>query len=314
MPPDLAATRALVTGAAGFIGSSLVRALVDSGGEVHALVRPGTPLDRLTGTDAVLHAADLRNAGDVVDVFRASRPHLVFHLAAAGGHPASLGERAEMLADTVSGTAHLLEAAAGAPTRVVFIGSSLEYGRSLRPMREDDRLAPVTFRGAAKAAATMLVLHYALEADRAATILRPFSVYGPREQPFRLVPSAICAALDGRELPLAVGPRRDFVYVGDVVEAMLLAATADLAAGEVVNIGTGRATANEEVVAALTRATGADVRVRRDDSRRRPWDTDLWVADPSKAERLLGWLPANTLELGLEKTFAWFRSERASCV
>jgi nucleoside-diphosphate-sugar epimerase len=310
---DLRRRPVFVTGASGFIGSNLVPALVETGAEVHALVRPSAKLDRLGDAvrDVAVHEADLRRAADVERAYRAARPGVVIHLAAPGGHPATAAQRTAMLEGTVLGTARLLAAAAAAPPeRLVHVGSSLEYGRLTRPAREDDRLEPATYRGAAKAAATMLVLEYALEAARPATILRPFAVYGPRESERRLVPRAVHAALDCVELPLAVGPRHDYVYVADVVEALLLAATADLSPGEVINVASGRSTANEELVRTLARATGVEVRTRPGSFDPRPWDTDVWSADVSKAERLLGWRPAHSLDAGLQKTFEWFRSAR----
>jgi len=313
VPSDLRRRPVLVTGASGFIGSNLVLALVETGAEVHAVVRPGTTLEPLGDAvcDVAVHECDLRQQADVERAYRAARPEVVIHLAARRGHPATPEETAMLLEDTVFGTARLLAAAAAAPpARLVHVGSSLEYGRFARPAREDDRLEPSTVRGAAKAAATMLVLAYAREAARPATILRPYAVYGPREWASRLVPRAIRAALDGVELPLAVGPRHDYVYVADVVEAVLVAASADLPPGEIVNVGSGRMTANEELVEVLARATEVEIHTRPGAFPPRPWDTDVWCADISKAERLLGWRPAHSLEAGLRETFEWFREHR----
>jgi nucleoside-diphosphate-sugar epimerase len=158
----------------------------------------------------------------------------------------------------------------------------------------------------------MLAVQFGLEANRPVTILRPFAVYGPWEDESRLVPRAVLAALGGGELPLTGGARRDFVFVGDVIDAAVAAALADVPAGEIINVGTGRATSNDELVASLERATGAAVRVLPDSYERRAWDAGAWVADVSKADRALGWCPSHTLDEGLRTTFAWFRDRAES--
>lgn len=113
----------------------------------------------------------------------------------------------------------------------------------------------------------------------------------------------------GEELPVAECARRDFVFV--VVDAALLAASADLRPGEILDAGTGRQSTNDELVSALARASGVDVRTRYGAFARRPRERPTWVAD-MKIERLLGWRATHTLEAGLRKTYEWFRSERAT--
>jgi nucleoside-diphosphate-sugar epimerase len=138
-------------------------------------------------------------------------------------------------------------------------------------------------------------------------VLRLFSVYGRWESPSRFIPTAIRAALGGGEMALtAPGVRHDFVYVDDVVDAMLTAATANGVDGEVINVGSGREWTNEEVVDAVQRLTGRVVRVRTGEYPAKTADTAHWVADVGKAAALLGWRPAHDLTSGLRETIEWY--------
>lgn len=303
--------RVLLTGGTGFIGANLVRGLLSRGVSLHLLCRPTSSTWRLADVrdHLTIHRADLLDADAVYAVVQAVQPQVIFHLAMASGHPSSAAERSVSLAVAALGTAHLLEAARNAGTsRFVHAGSSLEYASRDHPLRESDALQPKTFRGLAKATASMVATWYALYGGVHAVILRFFSVYGPWESPHRFIPTVLRAALTDEEIRLtAPGFRHDFVFVEDVVAACLLAAEGDLAPGEACNVGSGQQWSNEEVVALVERLVGKSLRVRVGAYPAQPPDTRHWQADIAKARALLGWAPAHRLEEGLRKTLAWMR-------
>ena len=302
-------TPVLLTGAAGFIGANLTRRLTDFGARVHALVRPATDLWRLDGmvSRLAVHHADLVDRAAVAEIVRTAAPDVIFHLAARGATRHDL-DAGELFAANVLGTVNLLTATRARPaTRFVHLGGSSEYGPRSTPLRETNRLEPVTAYGSSKAAATLACQQFARAHRRPIVILRPFSVYGPWESPSRLIPAAIRAAFESTELPLTPpGFRRDLIYVDDVVDACLLAATCDVGAGEIINVGTGQQWSNEEVVGAVERVSGRPIQTRAGQYQPRLSDTAHWVADTAKAEQVLGWKATRTLESGLEETVSWW--------
>lgn len=306
-------TPVLITGAAGFIGANLTRRLIGLGARVHAVVRPGTNLWRLedVGAELAIHSVDISDRNGLSAALRQTAPEIVFHLAAVGAarHDASA---AELFTTNVLGTVSLLEAAEPLPyRRFVHIGGSSEYGPREVPLRETDRLEPVTPYGASKAAATLAAQQYARARGRPIAILRPFSVYGPWESTARLIPTATLAAIEGRALPLTgPGYRRDLIYVDDVVDACVIAATRDVAPGEIVNLGTGRQSSNEEVVGIIERVSGCALDKRVGEYHARLSDTTHWVADTTKAEQVLGWKATRSLEAGLRDSVAWWAEHR----
>jgi nucleoside-diphosphate-sugar epimerase len=289
-----------------------VRALSDRGAEVHGMVRATSNLWRIAdlGPSLRLHIADVTEQNDVDEVVDDLRPDVLFHLAAAPGHHRSSAERADALRTSVLGTFHLLEAAARVGVRrFVHAGSSLEYAPSGGGLDERSPVAPPTFRGVAKAAATFLCLHYARAGRVPGVVLRLFHVYGYWEQPGRLIPTAIVTALQGGELVLTAEDHgRDHVFVEDAVEAMVLAADSDGAIGELVNVGSGELWTNREIVAMVEELTGRRIAVQRGRHGSPPPDDTRRVALVGRSRSLLAWEPRHAFPEGMAKTVAWFRT------
>lgn len=294
-------TRALVTGAGGFVGGHLCARLVADGVEVWGTVRPGSAAP--PGVRAL--PVDLTDQVALADAVAAAAPDVAFHLAAARAKATAADRTATAAVNAMSGL-HLVEALPQTCAAVIRLGSSTEYAEVAGPMGEDAPLRPRGFFGATKAAGSLLLAAAAAERGMRSAVLRAFQVYGPYDQPGRLVPTVLRAAREGTVLPLTGrGLRRDWVFVDDVVEACVRAGTAaDLPAGQVLNIGTGVQTSNEDLVALAADVTGRAIRTRVGDHPGRAWDAPSWVCDPTLARELLGWEPSVDLREGLARTWA----------
>jgi len=280
--------RALVTGAGGFVGRHLTARLLADGWDV-------TPLTRAD--------VDLADPVAAARAVRAADPDVVFSLA-AGRAKATAAERAATVA--VNTSPWLVDALPDRCRAVVRLGSSTEYAAAPHPLAEDAALRPRGFFGATKAAGSLLLQAAAAERGVRAAVLRAFQVYGPGDHPTRLVPVVLAAARTGATVPLPGRlSRRDWVWVGDVVDACVRAAADDdLPNGTVLNIGTGVQTSTEELVAVAERVTGRRIATGAGAHPGRDWDTADWVADPAAAGRLLGWEPTVDLPEGLARTWA----------
>jgi nucleoside-diphosphate-sugar epimerase len=310
----LAPARALVTGAAGFIGAALSRRLLADGHAVTLLAGPETDLWRVAELrgEAEIVAVDLRDPDAVVAVLGRVRPELVFHLAAHGAYS---WQRSlpRMIETNVTGIANLVEAAARSGVRaVVNAGSSSEYGLKDHAPPEHELPEPNSSYAVTKAAATLYCGWVARTRAQAITTLRLYSAYGPWEEPRRLVPTLVAHGLEGR-LPPLVDPAiaRDFVYVEDILDAFLLAAEhAQPGGGAVYNVGSGAQTTLRELVDAARRVLEIAQEPAWGSFPARHWDTDVWVADPRRIEADLGWRARTSIEEGLTATARWL-AERA---
>ncbi|MDJ0757149.1 MAG: NAD(P)-dependent oxidoreductase [Ardenticatenaceae bacterium] len=309
--------KVLITGAAGFIGFNLAHFLVKTGAEVHGLIRPSSRAWRLQlrASNWMVHEGNIFDEQKMLDLVQAVRPDFVVHCAAAGVlHQQQ--RLSDLYRNNVIGTINLLEAVQKIPfTRLIHMGGSSEYGSHDIPLSESLPVQPITDYGASKAAATIACQQVARSRQLPVTILRPFSVYGPAESGHRLIPTAILAALTNKPLQLTAQPAyRDFIFVEDVVEAVLQALAQTLPPGEIVNVASGKQYSNHDVIKMIGQLCQKEILVADEPFPPRPADTKFWVGDRRKAFNSWGWEPRFTLKSGLEKTVNWFRKNLSAYV
>ncbi len=309
----ISSRRVLITGANGFVGANLARRLVHDGHEVHALLRPSRDRWRLSelAGDLIVHEGAVQDRSEVTGLVNAVQPEWIFHLAAYGAYPEQKDLDA-MIETNVKGTAHLADAAQAAGVKAfVNAGSSSEYGFKDHAPKEDELLEPNSDYAVTKAAASLYCQSLARRTGLPAITLRLYSVYGPYEEPSRLIPTLIRQGLQGTLPPLvSPGTARDYVHVNDVCEAFLLAAEgAPTRGGSIYNVGTGRQTALRDVVEVARRLMDVREAPRWDSMAPRSWDTDKWWSDPASIKSELGWSARLDLEEGLRQTIQWSKQE-----
>ena len=307
-----AQTKVCVTGASGFVGANLVRHLLRDGYETHVLLRADHQPWRLTEVAPLLHyhPVDLTNPEQVRKAVRFIRPEGVFPLAAYGAYPSQTGF-ARMVDVNLMGTVSLLDACTETGVEAfIFTGSSSEYGYKDHPPREDEVLEPNSHYAITKAAATHYCQFVARTAGVNAVAVRLYSIYGPYEEPTRLIPTLIAHGLRGA-LPPLVSPTtaRDFVYVDDVVDALIALAQAPRP-GTVYNLCTGVQTDLASVVETARRLMGITAEPVWSSMERRSWDTDVWVGSPAALENDIGWRAKVDFATGLARTIEWSKTGR----
>jgi nucleoside-diphosphate-sugar epimerase len=304
--------RVIITGATGFVGANLVRRLLRDNHEIHALVRPLRPDWRIVDLANRIHryAVDVTDRGQVRDLVHAVRPHWVFHLAAYGAY--SQQKDAEQIVHTnIIGSMVLLEACADAGVEsFIQAGSSSEYGWKNHAPSEEERIEPNSVYAISKAAATHYGQLLARQRNINAITLRLYSIFGPYEEPTRLIPTLLIHGLrSGLPKLVSPGTARDFVYIDDAVDALVHVASMEgVAPGAVYNVCTGTQTDLSTAVACVQEL----LPIREDPEwgtmPPRFWDTHVWVGDPSRMSRETGWKATTSFRQGLELTIRWFRN------
>jgi nucleoside-diphosphate-sugar epimerase len=305
--------KVLVTGGAGFIGSNLVRGLLEGGDEVRILDNFSTGnRANLDGLDVEIVEGELRSYERVHNAVR--RTDVVYHLGALGSVPRSVQDPLTSSAVNVEGTLNVLLAARDEGVRrVVFSSSTSVYGSSRQlPTTEESPPDPISPYGVAKLAAERYCISFSRVYESfESVVLRYFNVFGERQSPSSqyaaVVPLFVTAIAGGRPIDVhGDGEQsRDFTHVGNIVDATIRAGATEGASGEIFNIAAGSSVSVNTLADLIGTILGRPVEKRHLPPRagdiRNSW------ADLSKAERVLGYRPQIGLEEGLRRTIEFLR-------
>jgi len=305
--------RVLVTGAHGFIGSHFTRALLTQGYEVGILSRETSDLSRIRDIAGRIssHSADLRDPSSVQRVVEESRPDAIVHLAtyyAIDHHPEEVGV---MMDTNVKGTIALLEASRDRGLSLFLnMSTCAVYLEKEVPLEEADPVSPQNLYALTKLQAEEACRFYRERLGVPSATLRLFPPYGPADNERRLIPYVIRSLLAGQEVQLTTGTQRwDFVYVDDVVAALLAALREPekVASAGMMNVGTGDPCSVRELVTRVYDMLGSKGELLWGAIPHRK--NEVWYnsGSPEKIRSVLGWEPRYTLDEGLERTIAWFR-------
>jgi dTDP-glucose 4,6-dehydratase len=317
------ASKALVTGGGGFIGSHLCEGLVRRGDAVRALVHYNGRGDigRLGSVPSEIRNEIEVVAGDITDpyaireVMRGSE--VVYHLAALIAIPYSYVAPHSFFDANTLGTVHVLQAARDeGVTRMVHLSTSECYGTAQTiPISEDHPLVAQSPYAASKIGGDQAAGSFCRAFGVPVVTARPFNTYGPRQSARAIIPTVITQALsDGTVRLGALEPTRDLTYVTDTAAGLIAAAHAPDVVGETINLGTGKHISIGDLAAKvleLLERSGIHAHLEHDADRVRPTNSEVerLCSDPSKAKRLLGWEPQVSLADGLIATIDAIRSD-----
>lgn len=308
--------RILITGGAGFVGSHLAAAALAANHQVHIVARPSSDISRLEklGGRVERHRFDLRDDAELRRCLAYIRPQIVFHLAASPRRRehAGLEDVHEFVREDLDNLVLLLRTLGEnhRPSVVIRTGSLAEYGTAPPPHREEQREEPVTAYSAALVAATQLVSGIQTRLSFPVITARLALVFGPAQSRDYFVPLLISRCLAGQEaLVLRPDDRRDFIFVDDVVTALLRLSTAVSRNVGVINISSGVAPSMRKVAKLIVDLTEADPRLVKYSESSPASGASHLCCSPELAGRLLGWRTSVSLPDGLARTVQWYREQ-----
>jgi len=299
----------LVTGATGFIGSNLVRVLLQKGAKVSILKRPKSSVWRLKDiiTRIKILEADLRDKRNLQLALKKEDNKVIFHLAACVKRERSASLIKENLETNVWGTINLIACMTKLDIRsFVNTGTCDEYGDNPVPFNEMQRENPLSPYAASKVAAS----HYCQMLSRTCGLpiitLRPFLTYGPYQTGEMLIPDVVTSCLKSLPIQATLGQQtREFHYISDIINGFLLAATNKKAIGEVIDLGTGEEHSVKEVIEMIVELTKYRLKWKLGNLPYRENEIFRFYCKGDKAKKLLKWQPKISLKDGLIKTIDW---------
>ncbi len=310
--------KVLVTGAAGFIGSHLVEALVVHGYQVRALIKYNSRND--WGNIELLPRKIKEEieivSGNIEDPFLCQKisrgVEHIYHLAALIAIPYSYVAPESYVNTNIKGTMNILQAALQNDVqKIVHTSTSETYGTAIyTPIDEKHPLQGQSPYSASKIAADKIAESYYLSFGLPVAILRPFNTYGPRQSARAVIPTIVTQALTTKTKQIKLGslePVRDLLFVKDTARAFIKAAQNHSTSGEVINAGYGKGITIGDLARKILDMIDPEIEVKIDDNRIRPGKSEVLklVCDASKAKQMIGWEPEYELDTGLKETISF---------
>lgn len=300
----------LITGGGGFIGANLAHRLVRLGFHPHLFVRTVKNTWRIQSIrkEISLYECDLTNESRVRGLIKQIKPKYIFHCATYGGYSFQTDFH-KILTTNLFGTFNLVNACLqNGFGGFINTGSSSEYGFKDFPCDEKTLPDPNSDYALSKLSATLYCQSLAWGHRLPLVTFRLYSVYGPYEEPKRLIPTLIRCGFQKKSPPLVDSKTaRDFIHIDDVVDLYLGALRKRLPSGEIFNVSTGKQSTVRDVVLDASRAIGFQFKQNWGSMKNRAWDTNTWVGKNQKARKFFKWVPQESLQSGLEKTVRWYQ-------
>ncbi len=300
----------LITGANGFVGQHLSEALLCRGNKVSRIVRSNLPKKHGAG---IYHILDLTNAAKVTEVFSSLQPDYVIHLAGSKNRTDDIKQFSATYDENLLMSLNVIDGCRTIKNfkRLIFLGTCDEYGQAPTPYLESQKELPVGAYGLSKCAVTQMLSCLFRSHRFPSVVLRPSVIFGPGQGCEMFLSALIQSLLVGRDFAMTAGEqRRDFIYINDVVGAIIQAVSADERVnGAVVNIGAGVSYQIKTVASIVANSINSDVNgfIKFGAVPYRSNDIMNYSVDISRAKELLGWCPSTTLEDGVQKTVDFFK-------
>lgn len=296
----------LITGATGFLGSAFLK----RGRELEAQLYP-TASEKGKRQGVTIEGMDLTNFPEVSKVIKRVKPEIIYHLGAFVNLARDFQVAQKCIEANFKGTLHLLEALRDIKLeRLIYANTEEVYGEGLIPYQEDKVVNPPSPYAITKIAGEYLSKIYAHTFGFKLISLRIGTFYGPGQPKHRFISQIIIRALKNEDIPLTSGKKkRDYVYIDDVIDALVLAKEVSLSEDFVViNIGGGVSYSLKELVEKVLKITKSKSKCLYGKISERALEADKWLMDIGRAWQLLSWKPKTSLEEGIKKTVAYYRN------
>jgi len=313
--------RILITGAAGFIGSHVAERLLERGDQVTGVddfntyyepaIKRRNVAQALVHPNYTLHETDICDEPGIMDLFRQTRPEVVVHLAARAGVRPSLTDPNLYHRVNVIGSQHILDACRSINvSHLVFASSSSVYGGCTEvPFREDNPVhRPISPYAATKRMNELQAHVYSHVYGLNVTMLRFFTVYGPRQRPDMAIHKFTQLILNGEPVPVFGdgSSARDYTYIDDILDGVIKAVDKPFRY-EIFNLGESHTTRLSELVDLIARHVGKPAKIKPLPPQ--PGDVEITYADIEHARQLLGYSPKTSMDEGVGRFVAWYKQQ-----